>query len=78
MRLRVKTASGSEYLFDNEALTWERKNTNPGHEDIRFLEGVHKGLLAAEVMPIVGEGMTFHLPGDEWVRTTPVVAVEQV
>lgn len=77
-KLRVRTFSGSVYDFDNGAGTWARSNTNPGHTDIRFMEGVHSGRLAAPVEPVVGESLTFILPGDEWVRTTPVVSVEEV
>lgn len=76
MRLRVKTASGSTYHFDNEALTWARQNQDV--PDILFMEGVNDGKLAAPVQPIAGRRLTFFLPGDEWVVTTPVVSVEQV
>lgn len=76
--LIVKTASGSTYKFDNEAMTWERENSNAGHTDIRFLEGVHSGRLAAPVEPRLDERLTFFMPGDEWVVTTPVKAIELV
>jgi hypothetical protein len=74
--LRVTTASGSTYHFDNEALTWRRENQN--RPDILFMEGVHEGKLAAPVEPVVGQRLTFFLPGDDWVVTTPVASVEQV
>ncbi|HSE45052.1 MAG TPA: hypothetical protein VLA89_06955 [Gemmatimonadales bacterium] len=76
--LRVTTASGSTYRFDNDALTWQRENNNPGHIDILFMEGVNGGSLASPVAPIVGERLTFFLPGDDWVVTTPVVSFEEV
>ncbi len=75
-RFRVTTQSGSEYFFDNAQMTWSRENTNAGRENILFLEGIHSGRLAAPVEPAVGNGLTFFLPGGEWVRTTPVVSVE--
>lgn len=78
MKLKVRTASGSTYIFDNEALTWSRENKNPGHGDIRFMEGVHSGRLAAGVEPVVGHTLTFFLPGDDWVVTTPVQSVEVI
>lgn len=77
-KFRVHTASGSEYDFDNGALTWARRNTTPGHEDILFMEGVHSGRLVAPVEPQVGLGLTFFTEGHDWIRTTPVVGVEVV
>lgn len=78
MKIKVGTTSGSEYIFDNDALTWQRVNKNAGRENIRFMEGVHSGRLAAPVEPVVGYGLTFFLPGDEWIRTTVVQSVEVV
>lgn len=72
---RVRTASGSEYDFDNGAGTWSRANGKPGHEHILFMEGVRGGPLDAPVEPIVGNSLTF-FTGDDVVRTTPVVSVE--
>lgn len=72
----VSTASGSEYLFDNEAMTWRRRNTNPGHEEILFMPGVSDGRLAAPVEPKVGHRLTFFTDDHDWVTTTPVVTVE--
>lgn len=77
-RFRVRTFSGSVYDFDNGAGTWARRNSHPGHEDIRFMEGVHNGRLGAPVEPVVGESLTFYLADHNWVRTTPVVHVEEV
>jgi hypothetical protein len=77
-RFIVTTYSGSLYVFDNEAMTWNRTNKTPGHENIRFLEGVHAGRLGAPVEPVIGESLTFILSDGNWVRTTPVVSVEEV
>lgn len=77
MALAVTTASGSKYRFDNEALTWKRENTNPGHEKILFHEDGNDGRLASPVGPIVGQRLTFFLPGDDWIVTTAVVSVEE-
>lgn len=77
-RLRVHTQSGSVYLFDRDALTWKRMNNNLGRGDIHGLEGVHDGLLARFVDPIVGEPLAVGLPDGRYIRTTPVVMVEDV
>lgn len=78
MALQVTTASGSKYRFDNEALTWKRENTNPGHETIKFMEERNEGSLASPVGPVVGRRLVFFLPDDSWVTTTSVVSVEEV
>jgi hypothetical protein len=71
----VRTQSGSTYLFDNEALTWERVNTNVGHEEIAFYDGEQRGKLAAPVEPRIGERLTFFLSDHDYIVTTPVVEV---
>ena len=74
--LRVTTASGSVYILDRDCMMWERKNTNPGHENIRGLEGVSWGALAA--WPTIALGESMHIDDSEglWIRTTPVVSIE--
>lgn len=82
--LTVKTASGSTYRFDNESMTWERRNSNAGHEAIKTFSETgdiidlpdHSGVLNAPVEPRVGERLTFFCREYDWVVTTPVVAVE--
>lgn len=78
--LVVKTASGSTYEFDNNRMTWSRRNPNPGHEDIRWFNGGNRGTLEAPVEPRVHERLTFYVreeDGVHWIVTTPVVSVSE-
>lgn len=82
-RIRVHTASGSAYVFDRDALTWERLNINVGHEDIVNYEGVKGGRLSEPFpRPVVGERMVFIVDdskiGPTTIYTTPVVRVEDI
>lgn len=82
--LTVKTASGSTYRFDNEALTWERVNPNEGHASVKTMTethdiidtGINGGVLVAPVEPRVGERLTFFCREFDWVTTTRVESVE--
>lgn len=81
-RIRVHTQSGSAYVLDRDAMTWERLNINVGHEDILGYEGVRGGrLLSPFPRPVVGEGMVLYVGGAstlDVIRTTPVVRVEDI
>lgn len=71
--IRITTESGSRYVFDNDAMTWSRESDHP----ITFMEDCDSGLLAAPVEPRVGARLTFFLPGDDWVVTTPVTDIDE-
>ena len=75
-RIRVDTLSGSSYVFDKDEMTWERVNTNRGHEHIRGMEE-NSGKLAEFPVPQVGEFLYFRIIGD-WIRTTPVVGIYDI
>ena len=74
-RLRVVTASGSTYHFDPVDLTWMRENKNPGHENIRGMEGITWGNLRTWPNITIGSGILIE-DMDTWIQTTPVVSVE--
>lgn len=86
--MKVFTASGSTYVFDNEAMTWERENKNAGHASVKTRvprethdlpaivdTGINSGILRAPVEPRLGERLTFYCREFDWVVTTQVVGV---
>lgn len=75
--LVVRTQSGSVYEFDNNRMTWSRRNDTPGRERIRFHEESNSGRLAAPVEPRVGERLTFYEADHNWIVTTTVVSVSE-
>lgn len=55
MRVRVNTASGSMYILDSIAMTWERVNKVP----IKYYEGTNEGKLVIWPSITIGESMQF-------------------
>jgi len=77
MKLRVHTMAGSTYLIDGVAMTWKRFNVNVGHEDIPGLGDINGGRLDQFPYIRIGESMGFNTD-KTWIRTTPVVLIEDV
>lgn len=80
MRVRVNTASGSMYVLDSDAMTWERVNK----KDIRGYEGIHGGKLvvwpsitAGESMQFLDENPSFRFKACP-IYTTQVVRIELI
>lgn len=78
-RLRIRTDSGSTYLFDRDEMTWTRYNTSAGREDIPGMAGIKGGTLDSFPDPVeVGRPLRFYIPPRMWITTTIVRSVEDV
>lgn len=74
MRYKFSTFSGSEYMIDDTAGTWKRRNVQPGHEDIL---GYDKDAGTLDEFPdiYIGERAFLYTDGT-CIRTTPVMRIE--
>jgi hypothetical protein len=77
MRYSFQTRSGSRYLIDTDALTWERANTNLGHEEILGY-GKNEGTLTEPPFVQVGLNAFLRVGNryDDVIHTTPVERIE--
>jgi hypothetical protein len=63
MKFRMQTRSGSVYKFDTEAETWERLNTNLGHEEIIGHNKNSGKWDSTYDLPLIGLGFSFATEG---------------